>query len=384
MGSRLCRLGGTSAVVLLSGPAVWALPTMVRLGYVNCAACHFSPQGGGPLNTYGRGIDKAQSLVGGEYEPSDSGLSRALSFSGRVSQDLRTVMQEQVSWAGESRGTSLFRPRLMYRNVTSLGRAFRLSATVTADGERVPRPPLDYDPPARPSTVFVNTGLVHYRPAETLEFAAGRDLLPTGVNVPDLGVYVRSRNRLGYYDTPTQVKAYWWGRRHAVMPFAYGPGGNERTGEREWGGGALVEYDVLGRQKTVLGLSALAASAPNGDRRMLGVYARLGFGRWGILAEHDVTERRRTTPDEAGSFRQYTSYAQLFWAVREWFVASLIGERLRVASPFGQHLLAGRFEVAARLAPQATVVASSRLERNMDTHRLNRSISLQLALKTVN
>ena len=380
----LLRLGATSTVVLLGAPAGWALPTMVRLGYVNCAACHFSPQGGGPLNTYGRGIDKAQSLVGGEYEPSDSGFSRAVTLSGRVSQDLRTVLQEQVNWAGSNPSTTLFRPRLLYRSVASLGHGFRLSVTVTADGQRIPRPTLDYDPPARPATVFVNTGLVHYRPAETLEIAAGRDQLPSGVNVPDLSVYVRSRNRFGYYDTPTQLKAYWWGKRHAVMPFVYGPGGNEPTGDREWGGGALVEYDVLGRQKTVLGVSALSASAPNGDRRMLGAYARLGFGRWGILAEHDVTDRRRTTPDATGWFRQNASYGQLFWAVREWLVASAIGERLRVVAPFPQHLVAGRLEVAARLAPQATVVVSSRLERNVDTHRLNKSISLQLAMKTVN
>jgi hypothetical protein len=30
-----------------------ALPTMIRLGYVNCAACHVAPQGGGLLNAYG-------------------------------------------------------------------------------------------------------------------------------------------------------------------------------------------------------------------------------------------------------------------------------------------------------------------------------------------
>lgn len=38
----------------------FALPTMIRLGYVNCAACHISPQRAGLLNAYGRGIDEAR------------------------------------------------------------------------------------------------------------------------------------------------------------------------------------------------------------------------------------------------------------------------------------------------------------------------------------
>ena len=55
-----------------------ALPTMIRLGYVNCAACHVAPQGGGLLNAYGRSIDEAQSLRGGEYAPTTNAIIRAL------------------------------------------------------------------------------------------------------------------------------------------------------------------------------------------------------------------------------------------------------------------------------------------------------------------
>ena len=115
---------------------------------------------------------------------------------------------------------------------------------------------------------------------------------------------------------------------------------------------------------------------------MAGAYARLGFGKWGILAEHDVTDRTRNVPDSV-SFRQNATYGQVFWATREWLVASLIGERLHVAPPFAQHLMAGRFEIAARLTNQATLVANTRIERNMTTGRLSKSVGFQLALKTV-
>ena len=115
---------------------------------------------------------------------------------------------------------------------------------------------------------------------------------------------------------------------------------------------------------------------------MVGAYARLGFGQWGILAEHDITDRTRTGPTLA-AFRQTASYGQVFWAMREWLVASGIGERLRVETPFAQHQVAGRLELAARLSPQATISVGARFERNLITHRLSKSAVVQTAFKTV-
>lgn len=364
-------IGLTIAIGAHATPAA-ALPTMVRLGYTGCASCHASPQGAGPLTEYGRGIDQAQSLRGGEY--------RAREAHRKLMQDVRAVFQEQATWV-DTKAPNAFRPRVLYRNVTELSKAFRVSGVVTFEGASALRPAKTYDPAASASTAFVNTALVHYRPRETLEFAVGRDQLPSGVNIPDLAPYIKSRNRLGYYDSPTQVKMYWWGKRHQVTPFVFGPGGNEASGEHETGGGTLAEFDVVGNQRAVVGTTLLKATARNGDRQMVGGYARLGFGRWGILAEHDVTDRTRTAL--AQRFTQNASFAQLFWAAREWLVLSTIGERLRVEQPFMQRLNAGKFEVAARLAPQATVTMGTKFEKNLVTGKLSKSLILQVAVKSV-
>ena len=365
-------IAGVALTTLMGSPAS-ALPTMIRLGYTDCASCHIAPQGGGPLNAYGRGIDLAQSLRGGDYQR--SGDSRFM-------QDVRLVLQEQGTWAPGQPGANLFRPRLMYRTVTTISKAFRVSATVTAEGTDAPRPALSYDPAARSSVVFVNTALVHYRPRETLEFAAGRDQLPSGINVPDLAPYIKSRNRLGYYDAPTQLKMFWGGKRYHITPFVFAPGGHEAPGERESGAGSLAEFDVLGNQRTIAGVTIQRGTAQNGTRRMVGAYARLGFGPWGILAEHDVTGYTRTGLT-LEAFRQTATYGQVFWAVREWLVASGIGERLRVEAPFAQHLVAGKLEVAARLSSQATISVGTRFERDVVTRRLTTSVVLQTAFKTV-
>jgi hypothetical protein len=107
------------AVMTLVGAPASALPTMIRLGYTDCASCHLAPQGGGPLNAYGRGIDAAQSLLGGDYQPSKDG---------RLMQDVRLIVQDQGTWSRDKPGLEFFRPRLMYRNVTSISKAFRISA----------------------------------------------------------------------------------------------------------------------------------------------------------------------------------------------------------------------------------------------------------------
>ena len=245
----IARSFAAATAILLVGRPASALPTMVRLGYTDCASCHIAPQGGGPLNAYGRGIDEAQSLRARDYQPKPDQ---------RLLQDVRLVLQEQGTWANGQSGVNFFRPRLMYRNVTNLSGAFRVSATVTAEGADAPRPAVTYDPASRSSTLFVNTALVHYRPRESLEFAAGRDQLPSGVNVPDLAMFVRSRNRLGYYDAPTQLKMYWGGKRYHVMPFVYAPAATRRRARPNRAQGHWPSSTCSATRETIAGLTDAA------------------------------------------------------------------------------------------------------------------------------
>jgi hypothetical protein len=375
---RLAVLAGTFAALLHPSKAA-ALPTMIRLGYIDCASCHYAPQGGGPLNPYGRAIDEAQSLRAGEYKPRESKLIRVLSWNGRIAQDLRAVFPAQRAWAAHQ-STGSFRTRLFYRNAAELPAGVGAFLTVSAETNDAPRS-VSYDPSPQSSSPIVNVALLRYRVSPAIEIFGGRDQLPTGVNVPDLGTFMRQRNRLGHYDTPLQIKVNWAGRHHRMVPFAYTGGANEVRDERESGGGLLAELDPVGSHHLVVGVNALGGRSRRGGRRMLGAHARAGFGPWGILAEHDVTTRTRD--DVGGSFTQHTTYGQTFWAAREWLVASLVGERLTVQRPFAERLAGGRVEIAARLTSVASLTAAAGIQKDGVSGRTSRSLSLQVALKTV-
>ena len=114
---------------------------------------------------------------------------------------------------------------------------------------------------------------------------------------------------------------------------------------------------------------------------MVGPYLRLGIGSWGILAEHDITDRSLNA--SSTSFLQHATYGQLFWYPREWLLISTIGEQLQIQRPFQERLVAGRFEVASRFSHHITVGLTSRFQQDMISGQFAPSVALQLALKTV-
>ena len=82
------------------------------------------------------------------------------------------------------------------------------------------------------------------------------------------------------------------------------------------------------------------------------------------------------------AFRQNASYAQVFWAAREWLVAGVSGERLTVQSPYRERLVGGGFQLTSRLTPQFTLAISTRIQHNQLNGRTSPAFTLQLAMKT--
>ena len=128
---RACHVFLALLGLLAADPAA-ALPTMIRLGYSDCAACHLSPQGGGLLTPYGKGVDAAQSWRGGELED-------ASGAAGRLWFDVRTVAGTAVvdSNSGSPDMSSTF--RATSRNAIQITSKLRTSFTVGLDSPTVTR-----------------------------------------------------------------------------------------------------------------------------------------------------------------------------------------------------------------------------------------------------
>jgi hypothetical protein len=174
---------------------------------------------------------------------------------------------------------------------------------------------------------------------------------------------------------------FWTTSRFRVTPFVYRAAENEPAAERETGGGAMLE--AFATNRLVFGVSLLGASATGGDRKMIGGYTRLGFGQWGILAEYDHTPRTRQAAPGPVAFSQDAAFGQVFWAIREWLVASGVVDRLHVDQPFEESTLGGRFELAARLSSEATLSVNVRRQQDRISGRAANSVVLQAAFKTV-
>jgi hypothetical protein len=357
---------------------------MVRLGYGNCLSCHVAPQGGGILNAYGRGIDEAQSLRAGEYQPNKNEVLNKLSLGGRIDQDFRGVFSEQLSHTPGGPYQGVNRTRFFYRNVTTLGKGFRFSAVVNGENEPSSRRSKPYEPAVQPGMALVSSAMVQYRPKDGFEFAVGRDALPMGLNIPDQTTFIKARNRLGYYDTPSQAKAFLWGKKWLASFYGFAPSGREPEPIRESGGGLLAEYDLLGKGKTVVGINSLHGSDRIGNRTLTGVYTRLGFGKWGFLGEHDFTARQLRASYGRARFGQHASYGQLFYYPREWMAISGIVERLSVERPYAENLMAYKGELSMRMSSNWSIGLRGGMQRDQATGRMTPIASIQLAVKTVN
>ena len=349
-----------------------ASPTMIRIGYSDCAACHISPQGAGMLTTYGKGIDEAQSLRAGEPRPIDTAAKRLI-------YDVRFIAASQLVdslASGDSVSASTF--RLQLRSSVRVSEKNRMSYAAGLESPTLTSSA--FGTSAAPKGV-VSKALWEYRPKDGLEIAFGRDEMPSGIGLPDPQAFIRKGNDPGDTVYPTQVKMFWWNKHVQLTPYAFAPGGDESPEVRQYGAGMLGGVDVW-KQRAVLGVSVRSSNASTFTRRSAGGFARLGFGRWGILAEHDFTSR--TASDSTLTASQYLAgHTQIFLAAKEWLVTSLAAEDLVVDGPRRSHTYRLTPGVQLRFSDNLTVIVNARDTFTGASAGRTRTFSVQVAVKTV-
>jgi hypothetical protein len=367
---KCCRVLSVFLLLFAASPA-FSLPTMIRLGYNNCAACHITPQGGGLLTPYGKGIDTAQSLQRRELTGTDE--PRRSLYDVRFVLGASRVASEQTASSMTSSNV-----RMMFRNMVVLSSHTSVSYQAGMDTAVAKKPAGN----AGSADFVVSKALFEYRPTEGVAFQIGRDTLPSGLGLPDPQTFLRRQNDPLGTAYPVQAKAFFWTSRFELAPYAYGPGFDETDrNARQHGGGVLGGVDIW-KQRAVIGMTTRTARSSTFERNSVGAYARLGFGRWGILGEHDLTSRT-TRMSALAPADNVVGFTQFFVAAREWFVTSLLVDDVVASGPGGKHLYRLAPSAQMRLSDNVTVVLSTRDEFIAGLAAHSRTYSVSVAVKSV-
>ena len=349
----------TAALVLLIASPASATPNMIRLGYPTCASCHLSPQGGGLLNNYGRGIDAAQTL-----RPVDLASEAGADEVQRLLYDVQFslgVDREPPDAAGYSFSAS---PRAALAVSERQHIVYGLS---------VGSPTLARTRTSGAVSVRMSRLYWQYQPKEGLSIMVGRDSLPSGL----MG-FSRSTTSPSVSSTPTQAKVFWWNKRWQLAAYGFGPDGNETEKRFEArGGGAIVGLNLSDR--AVVGVTSRVSYADAYDRRNASVFLRLGLNEhWGVLVERDVTAR---TTDKGAHLTHVAGHSELFYVPFDWLQLAIAAQD--VTTIRGAH--------SYRLAPSAQVRLTRNLAVSFDTRDVftgvaadrSRTYSLQLSVKAI-
>jgi hypothetical protein len=355
-------------LVAALSPDVIASPTMVRLGYARCDACHLAPQGAGLLTDYGKGIDEAQSWTRGEY--------RRPERTGRLRYDLRLLTSGWLTTPADSgnRPASPSWVRGYVRSSVKTGPHGRIGSTLMVEA-----------PPGGVNRLGDSKPLVdvaatwEVRPSKAWTLAVSRDRLPRGV---ELGLTRTVLDESGDPDRlPTQLTAHFTSKRLQFTTYGYGPGSSSAMSRLSRGIGALGSVQLFNNH-LVIGSSVRASSSDLEDHWRIGGFTRLGTSGWGVLAEHELVHRTRSV-DPAAPEQRYAGYTQFFAAPREWLVVSIVGEQVAESDPAGKRTFRWRPEVQARVSSHVTVTASVRNDVIVGSPGVSRIYLLQFALKTV-
>ena len=354
----------TAVALLALASSASATPNMIRLGYPTCSACHLSPQGGGLLTRYGEGIDLAQSLE--PEEPDDNRefgedlLGSRLNYDARLSLGL-----DRDPPAATGYGFSL-----SFRSAVGIIPNHRL-----VYASSVSSPTLTRERTSGAVRIGMSRLYWLYRAKPGLSFVVGRDDLPSGLGLPGAQSFFRGVNNPGVSSTPTQAKVFWAHKRLEVTAYGFGPDGNEAQPALEArGGGGIVGFNVW-RDRAVVGLSGRRSVADAFDRSNGGVFARIALSkRWGILAEHDVTQR---TIDTGAEVTHLAGHTQLFFVPFDWLQTALAAEHLTTSGGADTY----------RLSPSADLRLTSNIKlgfsmRDVYATTDSRTFSFQLQVKT--
>ena len=149
---------------------------------------------------------------------------------------------------------------------------------------------------------------------------------------------------------------------------------------RQHGAGVVAGIDAW-KQHAIVGVSMRRSNGSSFARDSVGAFARLGFGRWGILSEHDLTSRTSNGTPPSTDVGYLAGHTQVFFAPKEWLVPSVAFEDVVVPLQ-DRHTNRLTLGLQTRLSDKLTVIVNARDVFTGAAAGRQRLVSAQLALKS--
>jgi hypothetical protein len=130
-------------------------------------------------------------------------------------------------------------------------------------------------------------------------------------------------------------------------------------------------------QRLVVGVSSVEAQTSTFERRNIGMYTRLGFGKWSVLAEHEVVSR--TTNPTTGYIAGHT---RVIFVPYQWLETWLSTEDLVTYTPTHAHTM--RFTPGLQLRVSENLLVGFTTRDVFTSKGRSLTYSLNLTLRSAN
>jgi len=265
----------------VSGAAL-AYPEMVRHHYVNCNSCHVSPNGGGILNEYGRGMS-AEVLSTWNYE------NEALFLHGALKPG---KLPAALNLGGDVRALQVHRESKTVRE----GRYILMQAQIEAALSAGPITGVVAFGQTNAEN-HIEAGLPRFyllaNASEIIQLRVGRFLPAFGINLPQHTYPTRGPLGFGYDGARTTIEATYGGEQWHAAFSASESRTNPRSGERERGVALQVEKFIGDKYR--VGFSSWNGQGNRSKRWVNSVHGILGFREDLYLLTELAWQSRRAT-----------------------------------------------------------------------------------------
>ena len=272
-------------LILVSARNAWAFPELVRYGYNNCIACHYSPSGGGILTPYGREFSantlsmfnaNGAFLFGAVKPPNWLALQGEFSSLNLITTDpvTQTATPSHIFMQEDLEGALVFKK-------------FVIDGTIGRQ---------DSAPAPQNNEFFTRRFFVQYKPTNQTSIRAGKFLRDFGINSSDHETAVKQGLGFDQGSETYNIEGAWLGEK--VTVFLTGDFGRPDDLSLNAEKGVVLNGSYFFGGSNRVGLSYAYGTNSLANRNVFGPYWALGFTKhFSLLSEFDFQRNFESTFD---------------------------------------------------------------------------------------